>query len=119
MDTAGAKLDDASALEAMALYPRWEAGKAYAADARIRYGDFLYRVVQAHTSQANWTPDQTPALFVKVSLAEWPEWVQPTGEHDAYQTGDKVTYNGERYISLIDGNTWAPDAYPAGWEKQE
>ena len=118
MDMAGAKLDDASALEAMALYPRWEAGKSYAADARIRYGDFLYRVVQAHTSQADWPPDQTPALFVKVSLAEWPEWVQPTGAHDAYNTGDKVTYNGEHYVSLIDGNTWAPDAYPAGWEKQ-
>lgn len=118
MDMAGAKLDDASALEAMALYPLWEAGKAYAVDARIRYGDSLYRVVQAHTSQAHWTPDQTPALFVKVSLAEWPEWVQPTGAHDAYNTGDKVTYNGEHYVSLIDGNTWAPDAYPAGWEKQ-
>ena len=75
-------------------------------------------MVQAHTSQAHWTPDQTPALFVKVSLAEWPEWVQPTGAHDAYNTGDKVTYNGEHYVSLIDGNTWAPDAYPAGWEKQ-
>lgn len=119
MDTAGAKLDDAAALEAMALYPLWEAGQAYALDARIRYGDFLYRVVQAHTSQADWTPDQTPALFVKVSLAEWPEWVQPTGTHDAYNTGDKVTYNGEHYVSLIDGNTWAPDAYPDGWEKQE
>ena len=118
MDMAGAKLDDASALEAMALYPLWEAGKAYAADARIRYGDSLYRVVQAHTSQADWTPDQTPALFVKVSLAEWPEWVQPTGVHDAYNTGDKVTYNGEHYVSLIDGNTWSPDAYPDGWEKQ-
>ena len=118
MDLAGATLDDASALEAIALYPLWEAGKAYAADARIRYGDFLYRVVQAHTSQANWTPDQMPALFVKVSLAEWPEWVQPTGTHDAYNTGDKVTYNGEHYMSRIDGNTWSPDAYPDGWEKQ-
>ena len=36
MDMAGAKLDDASALEAMALYPLWEAGKGYAADERIR-----------------------------------------------------------------------------------
>ena len=63
MDLAGGQLDDASALEAMALYPRWEAGKSYAADARIRYGDFLYRVVQAHTSQANWTPDQNAGAF--------------------------------------------------------
>lgn len=119
MDMAGAKLDDAAALEAMALYPLWEAGQAYALDARIRYEDALYRVVQAHTSQAGWEPPNVPALFVKVSLAEWPEWVQPTGTHDAYNTGDKVTYNGEHYVSLIDGNTWAPDAYPDGWEKQE
>lgn len=118
MDMAGAKLDDASALEAMALYPLWEVGKSYSVDARIRYGDFLYRVVQAHTSQADWTPPNVPALFVKVSLDEWPEWVQPTGAHDAYKKGDKVTYNGTHYVSLIDGNSWSPDAYPAGWEKQ-
>ena len=47
---------------------------------------------------------------------EWPEWVQPTGAHDAYQTGDKVTYNGQHYVSKIDGNVWSPDAYPPGWE---
>ena len=43
------------------------------------------------------------------------EWVQPTGAHDAYQKGDKVLYNGTVYESLIDGNVWAPDVYPAGW----
>lgn len=46
---------------------------------------------------------------------EWPEWVQPTGAHDCYNTGDKVTYN-EHYVSKIDGNVWSPDAYPRGWE---
>lgn len=50
---------------------------------------------------------------------EWPEFVQPTGAHDAYNTGDKVTYNGKHYISTMDGNVWAPDAYPAGWELAE
>lgn len=50
---------------------------------------------------------------------EWPEYVQPTGAHDAYNTGDKVTYNGKHYISTMDGNVWAPDAYPAGWELAE
>ena len=49
---------------------------------------------------------------------EWPEWVQPTGAHDCYNTGDKVTYNGQHYVSKIDGNVWSPDAYPAGWEVQ-
>lgn len=116
MDAAGARLDDATALDAMAIYPAWEADIAYAIGQRVRYGDKLYRCVQAHTSQGDWTPDATPALWVRVSVEEWPEWVQPTGAHDAYAKGDKVTYKGKRYISLIDGNAYSPDAYPAGWE---
>ena len=118
MDAAGAQLDDAAALDAMAIYPAWEIGAAYAVNDRIRYGVNLYKCVQAHTSQADWIPDVTPALWVKVSVEEWPEWVQPTGAHDAYNTGDKVTYNGKRYISLIDANVYSPDGYPAGWEEQ-
>lgn len=50
---------------------------------------------------------------------EWPAWVQPTGAHDCYNIGDKVTYNGKHYTSTIDGNVWSPDAYPQGWEKVE
>ena len=116
MDIAGAKLDDATALDAMALYPLWKTDVAYAIGQRVRYGDKLYKCVQAHTSQGDWMPSATPALWVRVSVEEWPEWVQPTGAHDAYAKGDKVTYKGKRYISLIDGNTYSPDAYPAGWE---
>lgn len=117
MDTAGAQLDDAAALDAMAIYPAWAVGEAYAVGDRRRHGDKLYKCVQAHTSQADWTPDTTPALWVKVSVEEWPEFVQPTGAHDAYNTGDKVTYNGKRYVSLIDANVYSPDTYPAGWEE--
>lgn len=118
MDLAGTQLNDASALGAMAIYPAWEIGEAYAVNDRRRYGDFLYKCVQAHTSQADWTPDAVPALWVKISTEEWPEWVQPTGAHDAYNTGDKVTYNGKRYVSRIDANVYSPEAYPAGWEAQ-
>ena len=118
MDAAGAQLDDAAALDAMAIYPAWEIGAAYATNDRIRYGANLYKCVQAHTSQSDWTPDAVPALWVKVSVEEWPEFVQPTGAHDAYNTGDKVTYNGKRYVSLIDANVYSPDDYPAGWEEQ-
>lgn len=118
MDAAGAQLDDAAALGAMAIYPAWEIGAAYATNDRRRHGANLYKCVQAHTSQADWTPDAVPALWVKVSVEEWPEFVQPTGAHDAYNTGDKVTYNGKRYVSLIDANVYSPDAYPAGWEEQ-
>lgn len=116
MDVAGARLDDAAALDAMAIYPAWETDVAYAIGQRVRYGDKLYKCVQAHTSQGDWIPSATPALWVRVSIEEWPEWVQPTGAHDAYAKGDKVTYKSKRYISLIDGNTYSPDDYPAGWE---
>ena len=116
MDVAGARLDDAAALDAMAIYPAWGADTAYAIGQRVRYGDKLYKCAHAHTSQGDWMPSATPALWVRVSIEEWPEWVQPTGAHDAYAKGDKVTYKGKRYMSLIDGNAYSPDAYPAGWE---
>lgn len=50
---------------------------------------------------------------------EWPEYVQPTGAHDAYKTGDKVTYNGNHYICKMDGCVWDPDTYPAAWKDAE
>ena len=60
--------------------------------------------------EAGETPEPAP------EPEEWPEWVQPTGAHDAYGVGDKVTYNGKHYVSKIAGNVWSPDAYPQGWE---
>ena len=99
------------------LYPVWAAGMSYAADDLIAYGGTLYQVIQAHTSQADWTPDAVPALFVsKTPAGVIPDWVQPTGAHDAYNIGDKVIFEGRVYRSLIDGNTWSPAIYPAGWE---
>ena len=110
---AAAVTEDATALELIELFPAYKAGTAYAVGDRIRYGGKLYRVVQAHTSQADWVPDGTPALYTVVSVEEWPEWVQPTGAHDAYAAGAKVTHDGKRWVSNIDNNTWAPGAY--GW----
>ena len=117
IEKASVSLADEDALQAVELFPQWVTGHAYAVDERLQYKNVLYRVVQAHTSQADWTPDITPALFVIVSLDEWPEFVQPTGAHDAYKKGDKVTFNGKHYISLIDANVYSPTAYPAGWEE--
>ena len=107
-------LDDETALTGVELFPMWAIGMDYAAGDRVQYGGALYKCVQAHTSQADWTPDATPALWVVVSIEEYPEWVQPTGAHDAYNTGDKVSYNGKHYVCTIDANTYAPDVY--GWE---
>lgn len=188
-------LEDAKAAEVRTLYPEWTAGEAVEVDDRRYYepDGKLYKCRQAHTTQADWTPDKTPALWAVIDVAHagtpedpipasrgmdyiygkyyldpedgktylcerigeaeggkivlqylpheligqyfsaaesgeteepaepdtgdtYPEWVQPTGGHDAYNTGDIVMYNGTAYRSLIDGNVWAPDAYPQGWE---
>ena len=50
------------------------------------------------------------------STEEYPEYVQPTGAHDAYKVGDKITYNGKHYECIFDGCVWTPDAYPQGWK---
>ena len=115
MSAVTATLTDEQGLELIALFEPWVL-KAYAVGDRVRHGDKLYKCVQAHTAQADWTPDVTPALWTRISVEEYPEWVQPTGAQDAYQTGDKVTFGGNRYVSLINANTWSPSAYPAGWQ---
>ena len=189
-------LDDETAVTVPSLFTPWKPGEAVNVGGRRYYAPRLYKVVQAHTTQADWTPDKTPALWAvlgdpgeagtiddpitasrgmeyeygkyyfdpedgKTYLCErigeaeggkiilqylphelignyfsdatepepepepdpdpeepttYPEWVQPTGAHDAYNTGDIVNYNGTLYKSVIDGNVWAPDAYPQGWE---
>lgn len=48
---------------------------------------------------------------------EYPEYVQPTGAHDAYNEGDKVTFEGEKYTCKMNGCVWSPKDYPDGWEK--
>ena len=118
IEKAATSLTDEDALQAVELFPQWVVEHAYVVGERLQYNGVLYRVAQAHTSQADWTPDITSALFVVVSLDEWPEFVQPTGAHDAYNKGDKVTFNGKHYISLIDANVYSPAAYPAGWQEQ-
>ena len=123
MDIAGATLDDEKALECVRLYKAWEIGKAYTVGEFFTYGmngvgdPQLYKVAQAHTSQADWKPDTTPALYTPIGLDDsgYPVLSQPTGAHDAYNKGDIVNYNGVLYESLIDGNVYSPEAYPAGW----
>ena len=119
-----ASLTDEQAMEVVAVYDPWTVGKAYAVGDFLTYGvngvgdPQLYKVAQAHTSQDDWKPDATASLYVAIGLDDsgFPVWSQPTGAHDAYNTGDIVNYNGTLYRSLIDGNVYAPEAYPAGWE---
>lgn len=117
IEKAAVSLPDEDALGAVELFPVWAADKAYAVDERIRYGEKLYRCVQAHTSQADWTPDVTPALWTEVAKpGEIPVWKQPSGTQDAYMKGDKVWYpdrNGHIYESKMDDNVWEPTVF--GW----
>ena len=115
MDIAGATLDDEKALECVRLYRPYEVGKAYTVGEYFTYGvngvgdPQLYKVAQAHISQADWTPDMTASLFVAIGLDKqgYPIWSQPTGAHDAYNKGDIVDYNGTLYQSLNDGNVYS------------
>jgi len=120
----GATLSDEQAMEVATIFDTWVVGKAYKTGDFLTYGENsvgdpqLYKVVLDHTSQADWTPDITPSLYDAIGLDDggYPVWSQPTGAHDAYNTGDIVNYNGVLYRSLVDGNIYAPDVYPAGWE---
>lgn len=122
-----ATLPEEQAMEIACVYSPWKEGKAYTAGEYLIYGENsvgdpqLYKVVQSHTSQADWRPDVTASLYTPIGLDDsgYPVWSQPTGIHDAYNTGDIVNYNGVLYESLMDGNTYSPEAYPAGWKQVE
>lgn len=115
IEKASTSLTDEDALQAVELYHAWETDTAYTAGERRRFNGVLYRCVQSHTSQSDWTPDVTPALWTVVSLDEWPEWVQPIGAQDAYTNGDKVSHVEKHWISDYDNNTWEPGVF--GWSE--
>lgn len=103
--------------EMIDLYPSHEIGKSYVVGDVFKYEGKLYKVVQEHTSQDDWLPSANLALYLNLMPDNViPEWVQPTGSHDAYNIGDKVIFEGVLYESLIDGNTWSPTDYPTGWK---
>ena len=112
-------------MEVASVFPKYQVGKAYKVKEVFSYGENavgdpqLYQVLQAHTSAEQWTPDTAASLYKKIGVTEdgYPEWVQPLGASDAYNTGDIVSHNGKVYESTIDGNVWAPDAYTAGWKE--
>ena len=112
-------------LEIPSVYPKYVVGKVYKVKEIFSYGENavgdpqLYQVLQEHTSAAEWTPDTAASLYKKIGVTEegYPEWVQPLGDSDAYNTEDIVSFNGTLYRSLIDGNVWSPAEYPSGWEE--
>ena len=117
IEKAAKSLSDEDALEAVDLFPRWEAGVAYAVDDKVRYEEILYKCLQAHTSQPSWNPLAAASLWAKVLIPDAnvvPDWEQP-GSTNAYQIGDRVRFEGHIYESAINNNVWSPAAYPAGW----
>ena len=99
------------------LYESYQVDKLYKVDDIFKYEGKLYKVIQEHTSLENWVPSELPALYLSMMPENViPEWKQPAGGHNAYNTGDKVIFDGDVYESLIDGNTWSPVDYPSSWE---
>ena len=115
LEVAMSYLTDEEAETVTMIFPNWESGVAYFVGDRRQYDGLLYRCVQAHTSQSDWTPDKTPALWVRTWTDPFPEWVQPTGAHDAYKKGDKVSHLEKHWVSDIDANVYEPSVY--GWSE--
>lgn len=110
-------LEAKDALAAPTLFPEWEIGAEYPEGIKLRYNDILYQVLQTHTSQETWTPDDSPSLFTKVLISETGEildWEQPSSTN-AYQKNDKVKHNNKIWISTVDNNVWEPGVY--GWNE--
>ena len=119
-----ATLSDEQAMEVATVYDEWQPDRQYAQGVYLTYGTNgvgdvqLYKVVQAHTSQADWLPDKTAALYVPIGLDDdgYPGWSQPTGAHDAYNKVDVVDHYVVLYESQFDGNTTVPGSYELYWK---
>ena len=122
MSVQAANLTDEKAMEIADLYPEWAAKRTYAADEIVKYGvnadgeTQLYKVIQAHTSQEDWTPDTATSLYKKIGFTEdgVSIWTQPLGASDAYMKDDVVSFENQLWISTADNNVWQPGVY--GWE---
>lgn len=117
----GGQIDTDTASAHKDLFEEWQPGVNYKVGQIRKYDDTLYKVAQDHTSQADWLPSTTPSLYNSITITEsgYEEWKKPTGAHNAYNKGKIVVFKGELYISLIDGNAYSPEEYPAGWAKYE
>lgn len=115
-------LDDTQALDSKELFPQWNAEAAYSVGDRVRFEDVLYKCLQEHQAQSDWTPADAPSLWAEIlpgqDGTDIGVWTQPDSTNP-YMTGDRVHYptmEDPIYESLIDNNIWSPEAYPAGWQ---
>jgi hypothetical protein len=100
------------------IFPEWEPGVDMAVDDIVRHNGKIYVCIQSHTTQSDWEPQDVPALFnVYREPGSVSVWVQPTGAHDAYQIGDRVTHNDKTWESTHADNVWEPGVF--GWSEAE
>ncbi len=117
INKAALSLSDEDAAYAPMIFEYWEQDRYYNAGERVCYVGRLYKVLQAHTSQADWTPDVATSLYAEILIPDptvIPEWVQPSSTNP-YMLGDKVRHNEKIWISIYDYNVWEPGVY--GWEE--
>lgn len=118
IEKAVASLNDEDAEVATDLFPKWTPDLMdFKIGDRVRYKGQLYKCILDHTSQESWTPTDAPSIWVRTSdpAIEYPDWLQPTGSHDAYAINAKVTHNNKKWISTVDNNVWEPGVY--GWNE--
>lgn len=110
-------IDLVTAGEHIEAFENWTYPINYKVNQLRQYNGLLYKCIQEHTSQADWTPDVSVSLWTLSAdpAEEFPQWSQPIGAHDAYMSGDKVTHNDIKYISDVDNNVWEPGVY--GWSE--
>lgn len=114
-------LPDADAVKVAALFPEWTAniGQQYHVGDRVRYDGKLYKCLQNHTPQSDWSPSAAPSLWAEVLPGQDStvgEWKQPDSTN-GYSKGDIVTHNGLRWESTADNNVWEPGTTGAPWQE--
>lgn len=113
IETNATLLTDEDALELPNAFPEWNPTATYKTGDRVRYNGKLYKCLQDHTAQADWTPEAAVSLWALVINEGIPEWQQPESTNP-YMKGDKVKHNGKTWESTIDNNVWEPGVY--GWD---
>lgn len=119
-------LTDEQALEVASLYPTWysmlnaenpqQPGQHVDVGQRLWDDGELWKVITAHDVLENWRPKDSPSLFVKVSIEEWPEIPEYITAESAWMAGQKGTWKGQHYICQIDNCVWNPDVAPQYWQ---